>query len=267
VLSEAAAKHCTILQSYANGSASKQLSDVQTWIGEGVNAIVLLPLDASAIGSIMAQAHAHGVKVIGYAAQLASEDGSATFANTAAASAVGDYIAKWLRAQHAASADVAVLGGPPTCIICSERINGALAALKTAFPGVHVVATIIGQTAADGYSAMNTVLAGHPDVKVFISEADDGVIGGNRALIAAGKKPASVLFASFDGSEENLQQIASGQLNAVDASLNLQVVGKSIVDAAYNVLHHTQPLNLVTPYVIITSQTKAAARQLIKVNE
>ncbi len=266
VNAEAKAKGCTVLQSFANGDAQKQVSDVQTWVGEGVSSIVLLPLDASTVGPVMSQAHKHNIKVVGYAAKLDGEDGSATFGNAEAGKEEGQRIAAWLTAQGLTSAEVAVMN-EPTSLISTQRTDGTVAALKAAFPGAKLVSTIKGQTAADGLQAMQSILVAHPNIKVFISGADDAILGANRALASAHKSPTSVLFAAFDGSAQCLQQIQSGTLNAIDAGLNLKTVGKSIADAGYNVVHNQQPLDVVVPYVVISQENKDAATQLLSDNQ
>jgi len=265
VNAEAKSKGCTILQSFANGDPQKQFSDVQTWIAEGVDSIVLLPLDESSIGPIVSQAHAKGIEVVGYAATFDGEDGSATFGNTQAGTDVGHAIAGWLKAQGLTKAEIAVMS-TPTSVISKSRTDATLAALRQDFPGIDVVTTVNGQTAADGLQAMQTILAAHPDLKVFLSAADDAILGANRALRAANKKVGDVLLAGFDGSAEALQATADGTLNGVDAGLNLQTVGKAIADAGYDVIHHTQPLDIVVPYTVVTPDTKEAATRLLAVN-
>jgi ribose transport system substrate-binding protein len=266
VKAEARTKGCTILESFANGDAQKQLSDVQTWIAENVNSIVLLPLDESSVGPIMTQAHAKDIEVVGYAAKIDKEDGSATFGNDSAGTDAGTAIANWLKSKGLTSAEVAVMS-TPTSNISKSRTDATLAALKVAFPGAHVVTTVNGQTAADGLQAMQSILPAHPNVKVFLSAADDAILGANRAIVAAHKKSGDILLVGFDGSAEALQTIADGTLNAVDAGLNLQTVGKAIADAGYNVIHNVQPLDIVVPYTVVGPANKDAARQLLTVNQ
>src|SRR5262249_26174593 len=57
---ECQARGYELLESHANSQLSAQLSEVQTWIAEGVGAIVCLPLDNSAIIPLIQQAHSKG---------------------------------------------------------------------------------------------------------------------------------------------------------------------------------------------------------------
>ena len=55
---ECQARGYELLESHANSQLDAQLSEIQTWIAEGVGAIVALPLDNNAIIPLINSAHA-----------------------------------------------------------------------------------------------------------------------------------------------------------------------------------------------------------------
>ncbi len=63
---ECQARGFELLESHANSQLDAQLSEIQTWIGEGVGAIVALPLDNNAIVPLIHQAHKAGIKFLDY---------------------------------------------------------------------------------------------------------------------------------------------------------------------------------------------------------
>ena len=71
-----------LLESHANSQLDAQLSEIQTWIAEGVGAIVALPLDNNAIVPLIHQAHKAGVKFLDYSDKaLPGTDGWVIFNN------------------------------------------------------------------------------------------------------------------------------------------------------------------------------------------
>src|SRR5690606_30728410 len=58
----------------AQSSASKQLTDVESLIAQGADALVVLAQDASAIGPAVEKAVAEGIPVLGYDRLIENED-------------------------------------------------------------------------------------------------------------------------------------------------------------------------------------------------
>jgi ABC-type sugar transport system substrate-binding protein len=65
-------------------------------------------------------------------------------------------------------------------------------------------------TNQDGLTVMTSVLEAHPNVSVAIGTNDDVALGIAKAFLAAGKDPAKTYVAGFDGSQESIKQIQSG---------------------------------------------------------
>ena len=63
---EAAKRGYTLLESHANSQLDAQLSEIETWIGEGVSGIIVLPLDNNAIEPLVVKAHKAGIKMLDY---------------------------------------------------------------------------------------------------------------------------------------------------------------------------------------------------------
>jgi ABC-type sugar transport system substrate-binding protein len=90
--------------------------------------------------------------------------------------------------------------------------TAALAALKTAAPGVTVVQTIIAKDRASAQTDTGNVLQGNPDLKGIFSANDEGALGGIGAFSSAGKTPACV--ADFGGNDEVLKDVTAGKMYA-----------------------------------------------------
>jgi erythritol transport system substrate-binding protein len=81
------------------------------------------------------------------------------------------------------------------------------------YEGLEMVAQ---QTAnwsqTEGYSVMETILQANPDIKGVISGNDTMALGAQAALIAAGRD--DVIVVGFDGSDDAIQSIVQGELDA-----------------------------------------------------
>ena len=56
----------TYISADAQGSAAKQLTDVEALIAQGANALIILAMDKDAIGPAVDKAAAEGIPVVGY---------------------------------------------------------------------------------------------------------------------------------------------------------------------------------------------------------
>ena len=87
----------TYISADAQASAAKQLTDVESLIAQGANALVILSVDSGAVGAAVDKADAEGIPVLGYDRLI--EDDRAfylTFDNKG----VGRIIAETVKAQQ-----------------------------------------------------------------------------------------------------------------------------------------------------------------------
>lgn len=205
----AAANGDGVIVNFANDSTAQQINQIQSMIQRGIKVLILSPVDAAALGSVVTQAQAQGVKVITYDRDVEN--------------AKPDYIIQKNFVQvgmfHAQSALKAVPCGK-YAIIRGDR------ALKRPYdsmsqgpnelvlknPCVSVVydqntpswSTTAAQTEAEA------ALQQHPDITAFVSMWDGASQGIVQALKAAGKKPGEVYVTGTDAAATNLAYIAQG---------------------------------------------------------
>ena len=94
---EATKRGYTLLESHANSELDAQLSEIETWIAEGVAGIIVLPLDNNAIEPLVLKAHKAGIKMLDYSDNaLPHVDGWVIFDNLQGAQLVGTYAGQWV---------------------------------------------------------------------------------------------------------------------------------------------------------------------------
>ena len=62
-----------------NGDLAHQLAEVSAWIDQGVDAIVVMPIDADALQPLLERAQSQGIRFLSYAFPLQGSDGAAGF--------------------------------------------------------------------------------------------------------------------------------------------------------------------------------------------
>lgn len=242
-----------LLESSAGISASEQLSEVDTWIGQGVDAIVLFSLEPDSLGPVVERAHEAGIKIIGYGENLPGQDGSIVFNNTQGAELIGQITGDYINDELGGEANVGVLSfltGEQNRI----RSQKAVETIQEIAPGAEVVAEAQANDAATALEVGRPMLNRAPDINVVVANTDDNINGFQSALSAAGRDPTSVWFASYDASTPILQKLLDGDIIGVTAALPTEDVGEAVVTAALNAITGEGETSLKPDYVAVTHE-------------
>lgn len=261
----AAARGYTILQSNNGGDPSKQLADIQTWIGQGVGGIMILPLDPKATGDVAAQAAEAGIVICGYSDPIPGAQCLDTFNHPQGAALLGDAAAKWI-VENGGDAQIALLTSDKQ-EVGKLRIDGAMEKIAAAAPNAKVVARVDAQSAADSQTAMQSILQANPDVNVVLCVADDGCLGARAAMKAAGKNPDDVFLGGWDGSLQALKDVQAGGMIKAIAALDLYAIGEAVANLPANVMEGKEPTEAMVDYVLADKSDPAIVDRLIKAYE
>ncbi len=98
------------------------------------------------------------------------------------------------------------------------------------FPDLEMVAQ---QTAnwsqTEGFSVMESILQANPDIKGVIAGNDTMALGAQAALIAAGRD--DVIVVGFDGSDDAIQSILNGELDATSLQPVAEMAEQAVIQA------------------------------------
>jgi ribose transport system substrate-binding protein len=263
---ECKARGFELLESHANSQLDAQLSEIQTWIGEGVGAIVALPLDNNAIIPLIHKAHTAGTKFLDYSDNaLPGVDGWVIFDNLQGAKLVGTYAAQWVNANLGGKAQVALLTHQIQ-LTGKQRVGGCVAALQALAPGAKVVAQHEGVLSPDTFPAFQTMLQAHPGIDVVICIADEGCAGVLRAFTGTHPSPArmkDMFICGFDGSAPVIQAIDSGGPIRATGALDAIAIGKASITAAANAIEGKGQTKINFPYNLCDVKTQALNKRLL----
>jgi ribose transport system substrate-binding protein len=263
---ECQARGYELLESHANSVLDAQLSEIQTWIAEGVGAIVALPLDNNAIIPLIKSAHAKGTKFLDYSDNaLPGVDGWVIFDNLQGAKLVGDYAGQWVNQNLGGKAEVALLTHQIQ-LTGRQRVQGCLAALQSVAPGAKVVAQHEGVLSPDTFPAFQSMLQAHPGINVAICIADEGCAGVEQAFMGTHPSAARIkdmFICGFDGSAPVIKDVGTGGPIRATGALDAVAIGKASIETAANAIEGKSPTKINFPYVLCDVNTAALNQKLL----
>src|SRR5262245_59895398 len=257
-----------LLESHANHQLDNQINELNTWIGQQIGGIIVLPLDNNAMLPLIKKAHENNVKFLDYSDKaLPGTDGWVIFNNLQGARIVGTDAGKWVNKTLGGKAEVALL----THEIQQtgrDRIHGGIKALKKVAPGAKVVAQHEGVLAAECLTVTQSLLQAHPNLNVILCIADDGALGAERAFMQthpSKERQDQMYIAGWDGAIPVMQKILAGSVIRSTGALDLVGIGEASINATANSIEGKSPTRINYPYVLASQSAagRKVARQLL----
>lgn len=196
------------LPTNAGGSAEQQLRDVEKLVADGVDALIIQPVDKEAIGPAVDRAAAAGIPVLAYDRLIEDERVFyLTFDNVG----VGRIIAAMVK-QARPEGNYAIILGDPSDANTGFLRQGMEEVIGAAVQGGQI--KIVGEANADGWKPENAkgimekILADSGNQVDAVLAENDGMAGAAiEALTAAG---LSVPVGGQDGDPAALNRVAQG---------------------------------------------------------
>ncbi|WP_341962272.1 ribose ABC transporter substrate-binding protein RbsB [Planococcus maritimus] len=208
----------------AQDDASKQASDVEDLIQQGVDMILINPVDSEAVASAVESANNANIPVI--TVDRSAEGGEVVSHIASDNTAGGEMAGEYLLSLVGDNAQVAELEGVLGSSAARERGEGFN---KVATESLDVVAK---QTAnfnrAEGLSVMENILQANPDVTGVFAHNDEMALGALEAIEAAGKEVAVV---GFDATNDAVAAVEEGRLDGTIAQ-KPELIGEMAVETA-----------------------------------
>ncbi|MCY8510986.1 ribose ABC transporter substrate-binding protein RbsB [Bacillus mojavensis] len=213
----------------AQNDSSKQTSDVEDLIQQGVDALLINPTDSSAISTAVESANSIGVPVVSI--DRSAEQGKVETLVASDNVKGGEMAAEFIADKLGNGAKVAELEGVPGASATRERGSG-----------FHKIADqkldVVTKQSADfdrtkGLTVMENLLQGHPDIQAVFAHNDEMALGALEAINSSGK---DILVVGFDGNKDAISSIKDGKLSATVAQ-QPELIGKLATEAADQILH------------------------------
>ncbi len=219
------------ISSDAQGSAAKQITDIESLISQGANVLLIVPYDSEAILPAVEKAKAEGIPMIAYDVQI--EDPSVlymTFDNIG----VGRLMAQeMLKVKDAGN--FAIIKGDPGDPNATFLYQGIMEVLQPNIDAGKI--KIVGEASSDGWKPENAqknmeqiLTANNNAVDAVLSE-NDGMAGGVVAALQAQGLAGTVPVTGQDGDKAALNRVALGT-QLVSVWKDSRALGKIAADAA-----------------------------------
>lgn len=195
----------------AGMDSSAQIDQMNEIIAKKPAAIVLLPVEASALTPSVEKANKEGIPVLvtnrdiagGKTAQVHSDERQAGRLQ-------GEFMAKNLRQ----GAKIVYFMGDSTQVSARERWEGFKEACLDKRPDIEVVASAdAGWGKTEAMKDMTLWLRVFPQIDAIVSGNDDMALGGIAAMKAAGRFNSGILVTGVDAGDEAVKAVAAGDMS------------------------------------------------------
>lgn len=212
----------------AGDDAAKQTSDIEDLVSRNVSVLIVNPVDSDAVGPVVKDALAKGIKVISVDRVVngAEVDCQIASDNVAGSQMVTEYL-KELIGEGAKVAEI-------------QGVPGASATIDRG-KGFHLVAdedfdVTASQSAdfnrAEGMSVMENILQSDSSIKGVFAHNDEMALGAVEAIAASGK---DIKVVGFDATDDAVAAVKAGKMTATVAQ-KPEVMGQTAILTALKMI-------------------------------
>lgn len=235
----------------ARADVVKQLSQVENFISQKVDAIIVNPVDTASTANIIKAATAAKIPLV----FVNRRPDSPTLAPGVAAVVSDDVEPGKLQMQYIAEklggkGNIVILLGDLANNSTTNRTKGVKEVL-TKYPGIKIEQEQTGIWLRDkGMTLVNDWLTQGRDFDAVLANNDEMAIGASMALKSAGKK--GVLIAGVDGTPDGLNAITKGDMTVSAFQDAKGQADKSVETARKMAKNEPIEQNVVIPFQLIT---------------
>jgi ribose transport system substrate-binding protein len=250
-----------VKETNANGDAQQQFNDAVNLLSQGVDVLILTPIDSNGITPAVQQANQKGIPV--FTLDRGSSGGTITSFVETDNVAAGKQAAQWIGDQltkryGSPQGNVVDLQGLIGTTAAKSREDGFQEGMK-AFPNIKIVANQEGGFDQEkSLNATTNILQAQPKIDAIFGANDDNTVGAERAIDGANRfhpagDPEHILIIGLDGTAQALDAIRSGKQDATISQNPINMAKRSmgfikdlLVDGKKVPAHDYWPTILIT---------------------
>lgn len=195
----------------AESKPDKQASQLDSFVAQGVDAVIISPVDADALAPAVKSVTDAGIPVITCSADVTGDMGQIWVGSENENG--GEIEMQYVAEQLGGKGNVAILRGPLGAFAEQGRFRGYETVLAK-YPDIKVV---YDQTAnwqrEDAMSQIENLLTAGTQIDAIVCQNDGMALGALEAVKAAGKKDA-IIITGIDAIQDALDSIKAGELDA-----------------------------------------------------
>jgi ribose transport system substrate-binding protein len=229
----------------ANDDVNKQISDIDYFIGQKVDAIIIQQVgDPTAFRGALERAHQAGIHLFSFD-EFPGQD-NVELQSYASARDLGATSAQWLGQRLGGKGSVVIVGTFPVLVL-ETRIKGAQETFASQFPDIQVTREDSQQNSAQGGRTLGEqLMAKYPNLSAVWAVDDVLAAGVGAAVKAAGR---NVVVTGLNGDQDGIQAIQQEQMVATWQVDSVQT-GIEAANMAHRILNaEVSPSELPLKYV------------------
>jgi ribose transport system substrate-binding protein len=240
----------------ANVDLSKQITQAENMLTQGVDVLMMSPVDPGGLSSVMSEAEGRKVPVV---TESNSVPGAATtvgIKNLDAAKQLGEWAGKYQKEQMKTTAKVLIVG-LPTQVDTRDRVEGFKQGLAASGADFQIVQEVNGGGLKDTALKVSTdAITAHKDINMIFGINDDSALGGTQAYQEAGLDMSKLATFGF-GVEGRAGKSALTSGGPYKAGLGMfpEYVGRSLIEQA-QAIHEGKHVDerTITPAAVLTPE-------------
>jgi len=252
-LKDAAAKQgYQLIVTSGDFDLAKQQSQIENFIVQRVDAIIVCPADSKGIGPAIEQANQAKIPV--FTADIAAQGGEVVSHiasdNLSGGRLAADFIAKALKGEGS----VGIIGQQEVQTGLDRELGFKEEMQK--YPNIKVVSVLNGGGVRDrALKAAEDMLQGNPGMKAIFGINDDSALGALSAAEARGR--TDLIIVGYDATAEAVQAIERGSALKADVAQQPRDLGAKTIDAIQSYLSGGQAQKQIAVPVKIVDATNS----------
>lgn len=238
----------------AERSALKQIEQVESFIAQGVDAIIMNPCEVEASSPAVTKALAAGIPIINVNSETATQPTAFVGSDDVESARIA---MKYIADRLGGKGNVIMIHGYMGQAAQIKREQGAREILKN-YPDLKLLASQTGEwDRAKSMSLMeNWIQSYGGQINAVFAQNDEMGMGAVKALTAAGLKD-NIIVVSIDAIPDALQAVQKGTLDAT-VFQNAQQQGSQAIETALKIINK-QPYEKQTlvPFQLVTKENVA----------
>lgn len=195
----------------AESQSDKQASQLDSFVAQGVDAVIISPVDADALASAVKTVVDAGIPVITCSADVTGDQGQVWVGSSNENG--GEIEMKYVAEQLGGKGKIAVLRGPLGAFAEQGRFAGYETVLKE-YPDIEIVFDQTGNwQREEAMSLIENLLTAGTEIDAIVCQNDGMALGALEAVKAAGKKD-QITITGIDAIVDALDSIKAGELDA-----------------------------------------------------
>ena len=215
---EAEARGIDLIVTNAESDLNKEISDIQSMVDQGVDALIISPLNSEGLDPALDYAKDNGVPIMTIDRLLTTKTACEDYIGWVGS----DFVEQGRRAADAmvretgGEGKLAILLGAPGVNVTTDRNDGFLERLEELGTNIEIVAQqAANYERAMGQTVTEQLIANDPDITAIYAHNDEMALGAVAALQAASYSPGDVKIITIDGTQGAVQGIIDGWVSGV----------------------------------------------------